>query len=155
MTIAVYWGVKQQQNIYHHHQHNHHFHLKPVFLYRGLGLSDETSSKAFFPLRTILRVSSWVLVASVPGICILFTSFLIFFLSSTSTTSHVFFGLPGLFHATSFNLCVSAIQPVLHSTCPNHLTLLLQSTISKSQMPSFDRRVFALSSPFALTLQIQ
>ena len=31
--------------------------LKPVFLLRGLGLSDKTSSKASSPLRTILRVS--------------------------------------------------------------------------------------------------
>ena len=31
--------------------------LKPIFLYRGLALFDKSSSKASFPLRTVLRIS--------------------------------------------------------------------------------------------------
>ena len=49
----------------------------------------------------------------------------------------------------------SAIQPVLRSTCPNHLILLVRSTTSKSWIPSFVRRESELTSSFALTLQIQ
>ena len=49
----------------------------------------------------------------------------------------------------------SAIQPVLRSTCPNHLILLVQSTTSKSWMPSFVRKESELTLSFALTLQIQ
>ena len=63
-----------------------------------------------------------------------------FFLSSTSSSSYVFLGLPCLLLATTFYLRNSAIQPVLCSTCPNHLTLLVQSTTFKSWMPSFERR---------------
>ena len=44
---------------------------------------------------------------------------------------------------------------MLRSTCPNHLILLVQSTTSKSWMPSFVRRESELTSSFALTLQIQ
>ena len=60
-----------------------------------------------------------------------------------------------LFCATTFSLRTSAIQPVLRSTCPNHLILLVRSTTSKSWMPSFVRRESELTSYFALTLQIQ
>ena len=60
-----------------------------------------------------------------------------------------------LFCATTFSLRTSAIQPVLRSTCPNHLILLVRSTTSKSWMPSFVRRESELTSSFALTLQIQ
>ena len=60
-----------------------------------------------------------------------------------------------LFWATTFSLRTSAIQPVLRSTCPNHLILLVRSTTSKSWMPSFVRRESELTSSFALTLQIQ
>ena len=59
------------------------------------------------------------------------------------------------FCATTFSLHTSAIQPVLCSTCPNHLILLVRSTTSKSWMPSFVRRESELTSSFALTLQIQ
>ena len=71
-------------------------------------------------------------------------------LSFSSTSSHDFLGLPDLFCATTFSLCTSAIQHVLCSTCPKHL-----STTSKSWMPSFVRRESELTSSFALTLQIQ
>ena len=66
-----------------------------------------------------------------------------------------FLGLPDLFCATTFSLRTSEIQPVLRSTCPNHLILLVRSTTSKSWMPSFVRRESELTSSFALTLQIQ
>ena len=46
-----------------------------------------------------------------------------FFLSFSITSSYDFLGLPDLFCATTFSLRTSAIQPVLHSTCPNHLFL--------------------------------
>ena len=79
-----------------------------------------------------------------------------FFLSSTSTSFQVFFGLPGLSCATTFSsLSTLAIQPVLRSTCPNYLVLLVRSTVSRSWMPSFEIRESELTSPFALTLQIQ
>ena len=39
-------------------------------------------------------------------------------------------------------LHTSVIQPVLRSTCTNHLILLVRSTTSKSWMPSFVRREF-------------
>ena len=78
-----------------------------------------------------------------------------FFLSFFITSSHDFLGLPDLFCATTFSLRTSAIQPVLRSTCPNHLVLLLRSTTSKSWMPSFVRRESELTLSFALTLQIQ
>ena len=58
-------------------------------------------------------------------------------------------------HSTTFSLHTSAIQPVLRSTCPNHLILLVRSTTSKSWMPSFVRRESELTSSLALTLQIQ
>ena len=48
-----------------------------------------------------------------------------FFLSFSSTSSHDFLGLTDLFCATTFSLRTSAIQPVLRSTCPNHLILLV------------------------------
>ena len=67
----------------------------------------------------------------------------------------IFLGLPDLFCATTFSMRTSAIQPVLRSTCPNHLILLVRSTTSKSWMPSFVRRESELTSSFALTLQIQ
>ena len=78
-----------------------------------------------------------------------------FFLSFSNTSSHDFLGLPDLFCATTFSLRTSAIQPVLRSTCQNHLILLVRSTTSKSWMPSFVRRESELTSSFALTLQIQ
>ena len=72
-----------------------------------------------------------------------------FFLSFSRTSSHDFLGLQDLFCATTFSLRTSAIQPVLRSTCPNHLILLVWSTTSKSWMPSFVRREFELTSSFA------
>ena len=63
--------------------------------------------------------------------------------------------MPDLFCATTFSLRTSAIRPVLRSTCPNHLILLVRSTTSKSWMPSFVRRESELTSSFVLTLQIQ
>ena len=63
-----------------------------------------------------------------------------FILSSTSTSSHIFVGLLRLFCATTFSLDTSAIQPVLRSTCPNHLILLVLGSTSRSWMPGFERR---------------
>ena len=115
--------------------------LEPCFPLPRVELFHESfSSKASSPLRTILRVSR------------IHPSF---FLSFSSTSSHDFLGLPDLFCATTFSLRTSAIQPVLRSTCPNHLILLVRSTTSKSWMPSFVRRESELTSSFALTLQIQ
>ena len=67
------------------------------------------------------------------------------------TISSYWCGAPHL----SPGLRTAAIQPVLHSTCPNHLILLVRSTTSKSWMPSFVRRESELTSSFALILQIQ
>ena len=50
---------------------------------------------------------------------------------------------------------VCAVLPVLRSTFPNHLILLVWSTTSKSWMPSFVRKESELTSFFALTLHIQ
>ena len=50
-----------------------------------------------------------------------------FILSSTSTSSHIFVGLLHLFCAATFSLDSSAIQPVLCSTCPYHLILLVRA----------------------------
>ena len=110
--------------------------LKPVFLYRGLGLFDKSSSKTSSPLRTVHRVSK---IHSKP-----------------LSVIHQHF-IPGfrLFCATTFSLRTLAIQPVLRCTCPNHLILLVWSTMSRSWMPSFERRESELTSSLALTLQIQ
>ena len=99
--------------------------LKPVFLYRGLGLFDKSSSMTCSPLRRVLMVT----IQS-------------FFLSSTSTSSQIFFC------ATKFSLRTLAFQPVLRSTCPNHLILLVQSTTSRSLYPSIERRESELTSSF-------
>ena len=44
---------------------------------------------------------------------------------------------------------------MLRSTCPNHLILLVRSIISRFWIPSIERLESELTSPFALTLQIQ
>ena len=110
----------------------------PVFLYRGLGFLTSLSRR-----RPLHSERFWGSAESIPS----------FFLSFSSTSSHDFLGLPDLFCATTFSLRTSAIQPVLHSTCPNHLIILVWSTTSKSWMPSFVRRESELTSSFALTLQ--
>ena len=76
-----------------------------------------------------------------------------FSLSFFITSCHDFLGLPDLFCATTFSLRTSEIQPVLRSTCPKHLILLVWSTTSKSWMPSFVRRESELTSSFAFTLR--
>ena len=116
------------------------FALEPVFLYRGLGFL--TSLPRRRPLHSEQFSGS---AESIPS----------FSLSFFITSSHDFLGLPDLFCATTFSLRTSEIQPVLRSTCPNHLILLVRSTTSKSWMPSFVRRESELTSSFALTLQIQ
>ena len=78
-----------------------------------------------------------------------------FFLSFSSTSSHDFIVLPDLFCATTFSLNTSATQPLLRSTCPNYLILLVRSTTSKYWILSFVRRESELTSSFALILQIQ
>ena len=113
--------------------------LEPCFLYRGLGFLTSLSRR-----RPLHSERFWGSAESIPS----------FFLSFSSTSSHDFLGLPDLFCATTFILRTSAIQPVLRSTCPNHLILLVRSTTSKSWMPSFVRRESELTSSFALTLQI-
>ena len=104
-----------------------------------MGLFDKSSSKTSSPLRTVHRVSK--------------------ILSKLLSVIHQHFIpgflLPGLFCVTTFSLRSLAIQPVVCSTCPNHLILLVRSTISRSWMPSLERREFELTSSFALTLQIQ
>ena len=84
-----------------------------VSVYRTIGptLVEKSSSKMSSPLRMILRVSRvYIKLLSV-------------------ISSHDFLGLPDLFCATTFSLRTSKIQPVLHYTCPNHLILLVRSTI--------------------------
>ena len=66
-----------------------------------------------------------------------------------------FLGLSCLLRATTFNLRTTAIQPVRHPTCQNHLILLVWSTTSTSWMPSFERMESELTSPYDLTLQTQ
>ena len=121
--------------------HYHHIRFRACFPLLRVGLFDKSSSKTSSPLRTILRVSG-VHISS-------------FFLSFFITSAHDFLGLPDLFCATTFSLSTSEIQPVLRSTCPNHLILLVWSTTSKSWMPSFVRRESELTSSFAFALQIQ
>ena len=99
--------------------------LEPVFLYRGLGFL--TSLPRRRPLHSERFSGS---AESIPS----------FSLSFFITSSHDFLGLPDLFCATTFSLRTSEIQPVLRSTCPNHLILLVRSTTSKSWIPSFVRR---------------
>ena len=114
--------------------------LEPVFLYRGLGFLTS------LPRRRPLHSEQFSVSAeSIPS----------FSLSFFITSSHDFLGLPDLFCATTFSFHTSEIQPVLRTTCPNHLILLVRSTTSKSWMPSFVRRESELTSSFALTLQIQ
>ena len=76
-------------------------------------------------------------------------------ISHNAAKGSVFLGLPDLFCASTFSLRTSEIQPVLRSTCPNYLILLVLRTTSKSWMPSFVRKESELTSSFALTLQIQ
>ena len=114
--------------------------LEPVFLYRGLGFL--TSLPRRCPLHS---ERFWGSAESISS----------FFLSFFITSSHDFLGLPDLFCATTFSLRTSEIQPVLRSTCPNHLILPVRSTTFKSWMPSFVRRESELTSSIALTLQIQ
>ena len=125
----------------HHHHHHHHIHFRALFSSTE-GWAFLTSLSRRRPLHS---ERFWESVESIPS----------FFLSFSSTSSHDFLGLPDLFCATTFSLRTSAIQPVLRSTCPNHLILLVRSTTSKSWMPSFVRRESELTSSFALTLQIQ
>ena len=115
--------------------------LGPCFPLPRVGLFDKNLSRR----RPLHSERFWGSAESIPS----------FFLSFSSTSSHDFLGLPDLFCATTFSLRTSAIQPVLRSTCPNHLILLMRSTTSKSWMPSFVRRESELTSSFALTLQIQ
>ena len=117
----------------------YHIRFRARFPLLRVGLFDKSSSKTSSPLRAMLRVSRVH----------------IFFLSFCITSYHDFLGLPDLFCATTFSLRTSEIQPVLRSTCPNHLILPVRSTTSKSWMPSFVRRESELTSSFALTLQIQ
>ena len=84
--------------------------LEPVFLYRGLGFL--TSLPRRRPLHSERFSGS---AESIPS----------FSLSFFITSSHDFLGLPDLFCATTFSLRTSKIQPVLRSTCPNHLILLV------------------------------
>ena len=50
---------------------NHHIHIKSVFQYLGLGLSEKSFSNAFSPLRTVLRVSRiHPKLLSVSGLCV-------------------------------------------------------------------------------------
>ena len=114
--------------------------LEPVFLYRGLGFLTSLPRR-----RPLHSERFWGSAESISS----------FFLSFIITSSHDFLGLPDLFCATTFSLRTSEIQPVLRSTCPNHLILPVRSTTSKSWMPSFVRRESELTSSFALTLQIQ
>ena len=113
--------------------------LEPVFLYRGLGFLQVF-------LEDVLSTQSDSEGQQIPYLASFCHSF---------TSSHDFLGLPDLFCATTFSLRTSEIQPVLRSTCPNHLILPVRSTTSKSWMPSFVRRESELTSSFALTLQIQ
>ena len=134
------WPARHDLSCWHHH-HHHHIHFRALFsFYRGLGFLTSLSRR-----RPLHSERFWGSAESIPG----------FFLSFSSTSSHDFLGLPDLFCATTFSLRTSAIQPVLRSTCPNHLILLVRSTSSKSWMPSFVRRESELTSSFALTLQIQ
>ena len=123
------------------HSHHHHIHFRALF--------SSTEGWAFLtslsPRRPLHSERFWGSAESIPS-C---------FPSFSSTSSHDFLGLPDLFCATTFSLHTSAIQPVLRSTCPNRLVLLVRSTTSKSWMPSFVRRESELTSSFALTLQIQ
>ena len=84
--------------------HHHHIYLKDVsFTEGGASLTSD-------PLRHPL-LSEWVCgtADSIPS----------FSLSITSTSSHVFFGLPGLFCAATLSLHTTAIQSVLQ---PMYLT---------------------------------
>ena len=125
------------------HHHYDHIPFSACFPLPMVGLFDKSFSKMSSRLRTILRVSR-VHISS-------------FFLSFSITSFHDFLGLPDLFCATTFRLLTSTIQPVLPSTCPNHLIMiiLVRSTTSKSWMPSFVRRESELTSSYVLTLQIQ
>ena len=125
---------------YHHHHHLHN-HFRALF--------SSTEGWAFWQvfLEGVLSTQNGSEGQQNP--------YLASFLSFSSTSSHDFLGLPDLFCAATFSLRTSAIQPVLRSTCPNHLILLVRSTTSKSWMPSFVRRESELTSSFALTLQIQ
>ena len=120
--------------------HHHHIRFKAGFPLPRVALVDKSFSETSSPLRMVLgisRVHSQLL-------SVVHQHFIPRFL-----------GLPGLFCATTFSLRTLAVQPVLRSTCPNHLILLVRSTTSKSWMPSFERRESELTSSFALTLQIQ
>ena len=105
--------------------------LKHVSLYRELVLLDKFSLKSSSPLRKVLRVSR----IHTKLLSVIRQHFIPCFLIPIG---------PKL---------TSAVQPVLCSTCPNHLILLLQSTTSKTWMPSFERKESELASSFALILQ--
>ena len=113
--------------------------LEPCFPLPRVGLFDKSFSKVSSPLRTVLRVTEGQQNPYLTSFC-------------HSQALHPMISLAcHLFCATTFSLRTSAIQPVLCSTCPNHLILLVRSTTSKSCMP----RESELTSSFALTLQIQ
>ena len=119
-----------------HSSYHHHIHFRALFSSTE-GWAFLTSLSRRRPLHS---ERFWGSAESIPS----------FFLSFSSTSSHDFLGLPDLFCATTFSLRTSAIQPVLRSTCPNHLILLVRSTTSKSWMPSFVRR----ESELTLTVNI-
>ena len=114
-----------------HHYHHRHIHFRALF--------PSTEGWAFWQvfLEGVLSTQNDFKGQQNPYLASL---------SFSSTLSHAWFPWPDLFCATTFSLRTSAVQPVLRSTCPNHLILLARSTTSKSWMPSFVRRESELST---------
>ena len=101
--------------------------LKPIFLYRGLGLSEKRPLHS----ETILNVSK----LHSKLLFVIHQHFIPWFLWSATRSLNVQLCLSCMY------TCTAAIQPVLGSTCQNHFILLVRGTTSKSWMPSFERWV--------------
>ena len=102
---------------YHPHCNLHHQSLLRVFY----SLPDDGACLKCFLLLTFS-------IQKVPSRSI--SPISIFFLSFSSNLPHVFFGLPGLFFATTISFHALKVQPMLHSSCPNKFMLQVPSTTS-------------------------